>query len=905
MPVKQYLRYIIVFLIICCFSNNLKGQYCSGGIFTTQAEIDAFAVNNPGCIFITGTLSISGSDIVNLNAFKHIKYIYKLDVKNTTSLINLRGLDSVKNIDYIYINNNTALTNLEGLNSLENVDYDFEIINNPNLTNILDLNSLKETSNFYIKNNASLLSLNGLNHMRFSSYLIIENNPLLINLNGLNSLYNAQIAIRNNSSLVNLVGLDVLRETDWSFEIIDNASLVSLDGLDSLRAAYNFITIKNNPVLKNINGLYNLSLASNFYIENNPLLQSLNGLNKLTGLDYLTIIGNSSLVNLEGLNNLTNIEYDITISNNLDLLSLNGLGSLINVASELEINNNPLLTDMQGLTMLTTVRHLNIHHNQNLKNLIGLNHLSNVTDDFYIWNNPSLLNVLGLSSLSNVKDMIISNNVSLLDLEGLNALTDVYTINVYQNPALQNLSGLNNLKTIVGFAVTNNISLKSLNGLNPEVFMQGITVYDNPVLGCCFIVSVIMNNNTGMYTNIHDNYVGCNSVQEIELLGLSGICCQDASYTNIITICQGDSISVGNKIYKITGTYLDTLQSVLGCDSITTTRLNVISSSHFEIIKNICQDDSIIINNHVYKTTGTYSDTLKNVYGCDSIIITNLTVNSNTSFTNTKTLCYGQTTSIGNHIYSIAGTYFDTLANTNGCDSFITTQLTYVDSFIINKTDTICQRQSITIGNYNFSSTGLYRVKLTSINGCDSIIYEHLSVLPLPDIYASVDSSLVPFNTKVQLLATPNNQDYVYSWNNLSQISDISIYNPTAIITATTQFVINVTDMNQCSNSDSITIYMWNDCHLESIYIPSAFSPNNDGVNDCFSLLNTNKLKDFRCVIFNRYGEKIYESFEQNECWNGTFKNSNVLEDTYVYLITFTCSSGQKMTKKGTIAVLR
>ena len=102
------------------------------------------------------------------------------------------------------------------------------------------------------------------------------------------------------------------------------------------------------------------------------------------------------------------------------------------------------------------------------------------------------------------------------------------------------------------------------------------------------------------------------------------------SYTNTKTICSGEFFVVGSSIYDSTGVYVDTLTSLLGCDSIITTNLTVLTISGGTVINNqtICFGDSIVVGNNIYYDDGVYSDTLQDVNGCDSIIITTLTTQS-------------------------------------------------------------------------------------------------------------------------------------------------------------------------------------------------------------------------------------------------------------------------------------
>jgi hypothetical protein len=78
----------------------------------------------------------------------------------------------------------------------------------------------------------------------------------------------------------------------------------------------------------------------------------------------------------------------------------------------------------------------------------------------------------------------------------------------------------------------------------------------------------------------------------------------------------------------MTGTYKDTLQTHLGCDSIVTTVITVNPVYSVNNIQSICDGGSYTVNGHTYTTAGSYNDTLQSQYGCDSIIYTTLSVES-------------------------------------------------------------------------------------------------------------------------------------------------------------------------------------------------------------------------------------------------------------------------------------
>jgi len=144
------------------------------------------------------------------------------------------------------------------------------------------------------------------------------------------------------------------------------------------------------------------------------------------------------------------------------------------------------------------------------------------------------------------------------------------------------------------------------------------------------------------------------------------------------SICAGDSIQIGTSIYTLTGSYTDTLISAIGCDSIIYTNLTVNTNAAYTNNQTICSGENYTINGHIYDSTGTYFDTLQTQYGCDSVVTTNLLVLSiiGTGSTITRTICIGDTMLVGSSAYANTGTYFDTLTNSSGCDSVITTVLT-------------------------------------------------------------------------------------------------------------------------------------------------------------------------------------------------------------------------------------
>lgn len=116
-----------------------------------------------------------------------------------------------------------------------------------------------------------------------------------------------------------------------------------------------------------------------------------------------------------------------------------------------------------------------------------------------------------------------------------------------------------------------------------------------------------------------------------------------SSSSSTIEICQNDSIFLGGNYQNTSGIYYDTLQTILGCDSVMATTLTVNPTFVTQQSLSICQNDSIFLGGNYQNTSGTYYDSLQTILGCDSVVETTLLVNSlptvNLNSFNPDTLC--------------------------------------------------------------------------------------------------------------------------------------------------------------------------------------------------------------------------------------------------------------------------
>ena len=88
-----------------------------------------------------------------------------------------------------------------------------------------------------------------------------------------------------------------------------------------------------------------------------------------------------------------------------------------------------------------------------------------------------------------------------------------------------------------------------------------------------------------------------------------------------------------------------------------------------------------------------------------------------------------------------------------------------------------------------------------------------------------------------------------------------------------------------------------------SLFIPNAFTPNGDGLNDTFGV-SGEAIKEFHIKIFNRWGEIIFETQNAKDRWDGTYMGEQVPEGTYTYMVTAAGVSGKRQSREGKVKVV-
>jgi gliding motility-associated-like protein len=425
----------------------------------------------------------------------------------------------------------------------------------------------------------------------------------------------------------------------------------------------------------------------------------------------------------------------------------------------------------------------------------------------------------------------------------------------------------------------------------------------------CYPNSYLGYNTSGTYIDTLLNVNGCDSVRKLNLI------VNPITYSTINqTICQPNSF-LG---YSTSGTYIDTLFNVNGCDSVRTLNLIVNPITYSTINQTICQPNSFL----GYNSSGTYFDTFTNVNGCDSVRTLDLIVNPKYFIDTVIILCIGDSLYCASGWQKTPGVYWDSTLSVYGCDSIVKTTLSFTENIypIIIGNKEFCQGDSILLKVNKFNhylwntgdttswtyalTSGQYSVIVNNVGFCYGFDTINVVSNPLPNVSIQfTQKDLCKYDT-VQLTALGATQ---YSWYSPDKSRLISNSNPLdfSIYKSPVNVIVKGIDINGCINYDSVTLYYINCCG--SIYVPNAFSPNEDGRNDRFKpILNKLKLEKYEMEIFNRYGQLLYQTSDIQKGWDGTFKNTKCDIGTYYYIIKTKCfENNEKEILTGDITLLR
>lgn len=259
------------------------------------------------------------------------------------------------------------------------------------------------------------------------------------------------------------------------------------------------------------------------------------------------------------------------------------------------------------------------------------------------------------------------------------------------------------------------------------------------------------------------------------------------------------------------------------------------------------------------------------------------------------------------HVYEDYGTYESVLKNVDNCDSVVNLRLFEADTYNITIEESICPGTEFIFGGNILTQPGIYTEEFISKYGCDSVVTLYLNV---NDFTLKLDSYPNPsYEGELVTFQLTGNQYFdVDSWTPIQYFPYQNRTLQKVIFENEGVYTIEVNGTSDigCESSVSKTIQV---LPIDpSVLLPSAFTPNGDGLNDFFSpkflIERGYVLEEFS--IYNRFGQRIFEgSGSTNIEWDGSYMGEPCEMGVYIYVIKVTFSNGVTKQFKGDISLIR
>ncbi len=485
----------------------------------------------------------------------------------------------------------------------------------------------------------------------------------------------------------------------------------------------------------------------------------------------------------------------------------------------------------------------------------------------FVWNGINVTAGGATAATYTVVNSMGCDSATVLNLTILPVLTGTVTLNKCSDdfPFMWNgitiNAGGNAVATYQSLtpAGCDSVTTLNVNVIQPVFTTQNLTICVNQLPYNWNGIQVSAGGNAvANYTT--NNMYGCDSTVTLNL-----VVTPIKQASQLLTKCSDDLPFVWNGITIPAGaTTTDTIaqymtQTASGCDSLTSLNLVVIPVNPLVVTVDTSACGSIIFNGVTYTQSTVVYDTLFNQYGCDSVQRTvNITVYPNEPYLQNINANGCLETFFEGVTYYNDTAWVDTFQNIHGCDSTIRNIIVYVEDFDLGLTtshDTIAQ------GEY---------VVLTSLAN-------------------------VPYT--------------VNSWAPNNLFIDQQAYQQTFKPDVTRNYEVIATSKIGCI--DTATAMVVVDTLRPEYFMPNAFSPNGDGLNDLFNpvLYNKSGYHVEQFLIFDRWGRNVYTAVGRNNIgWNGAYGNDETKPcdgGVYYYIIQVKFVDGTNLTQKGDVTLIR
>jgi gliding motility-associated-like protein len=376
--------------------------------------------------------------------------------------------------------------------------------------------------------------------------------------------------------------------------------------------------------------------------------------------------------------------------------------------------------------------------------------------------------------------------------------------------------------------------------------------------------------------NIGPDRIKCNN-DTLQLAGPAGFMNYVWSNNYAINTTTGQNVVINPLVDTV---YYLIAEKTPGCFAYDTIRIKVNQSSPIYLGEDIgiCSGDTVVLN------AGTGFDQYQWSNGIST----------------------QQTAVFSTGAYSIIGTA------PNGCRSYDTLNVNVWPNPVVALDDNpqLCfgSPRNLQAGNYasyrwqdgsTFNSfiandIGIYYVTVTDGHQCIGSDTVHITtLLQSPEKFLPADTVVCKYGSL--LLQSPNTYDQ-YKWSNNAATSSINVTSPGL-------YWLEVMDAGQCTGRDTI-IVLQKDC-LSGFYIPTAFTPGNNGLNDYFKPIIGGVVEEYQFTIYNRWGQAIFTTKDLNKGWNGTIAGLQQETNVFAWVCSYRLTGQPLKKEQGTVVVIK
>ena len=208
----------------------------------------------------------------------------------------------------------------------------------------------------------------------------------------------------------------------------------------------------------------------------------------------------------------------------------------------------------------------------------------------------------------------------------------------------------------------------------------------------------------------------------------------------------------------------------------------------------------------------------------------------------------------------------------------------------------------------NVTETTQFNVTINNQFGCE--LMDSMTVIVadtnlLANIRVLPNQEKIPATGTSELsLSEPLPDGFIFDWEEdptLDDRGETAIVSPT--INGTSYFATIFSEIApQCAVTRDTAI--WIGCDEDALFIPNAFSPNDDGINDVLYVRGADGFLSMNLIIYSRWGEKVFETSDADIGWDGRFEGEELSPNVYGYYLTVTCPGGV-ITRQGNVTLLK